>query len=90
MGIAQDRLGVMIGLDEGSASARMSRYESGIHEPPYAVVQKIATALQVPVPYLFCEDDDLASLILRFAQLTSEQRKGVLDFAQNISKVACP
>jgi transcriptional regulator with XRE-family HTH domain len=27
LGIAQDKLGVMIGLDEGCASARMSRYE---------------------------------------------------------------
>ena len=29
-GIAQDRLGVLIGLDEGSSSARMSRYEIGV------------------------------------------------------------
>lgn len=35
--IPQDRLGVMIGLDEGSSSARMSRYETGIHELPFRV-----------------------------------------------------
>jgi len=34
-GIAQDKLGVMIGLDEGCSSARMSRYETGVHEPPW-------------------------------------------------------
>lgn len=32
--IPQDRLGVKIGLDEHTASARMSRYETGVHEPP--------------------------------------------------------
>jgi transcriptional regulator with XRE-family HTH domain len=28
-GIPQDKLGVMIGLDESSSSARISRYETG-------------------------------------------------------------
>ncbi len=29
-GLAQDRLGVLLDLDEGTASARMSRYENGV------------------------------------------------------------
>ena len=39
LGIPQDRLGVLIGIDEGSASARMSRYETGVHEPPVAIAR---------------------------------------------------
>ena len=31
MGIPQDKLGVAIGLDESTASARISRYETGVH-----------------------------------------------------------
>jgi transcriptional regulator with XRE-family HTH domain len=34
IGIAQDKLGVVIGIDESFSIARISRYETGIHEPP--------------------------------------------------------
>jgi len=78
LGLAQDQLGVLIGLDEGTASARMSRYESGVHEPPYSVVQKIAKLLGAPTPYFYCEDDELASLILCFSKMNAKQRKAFL------------
>jgi transcriptional regulator with XRE-family HTH domain len=69
MGIPQDKLGVQIGLDEGSSSARISRYETGEHEPPYTTAQSLAQALKVPVAYLYCDDDQLAELILLLGQL---------------------
>ena len=50
--IPQDKLGVAIGLDEGTASARISRYETGTHAPPYDVAQEIAKVVRVPVAYL--------------------------------------
>ena len=56
-GIPQDKLGVMIGMDEGSSSARISRYETGTHEPPFATAEKLATALSVPALYFYCNDD---------------------------------
>lgn len=62
-GLPQDRLGVLIGLDESSSSARMSRYESGRHEPPYRVALRIAEVLEVPVAYFYCDRDDLAELL---------------------------
>ena len=49
--IPQDKLGVAIGLDEGTASARISRYETGTHAPPYDVAQEIAKVVRVPVAY---------------------------------------
>lgn len=64
VGIPQDKLGVMIGLDEGSSSARISRYETGEHEPPYSIAVSLAQVLKVPVAYLYCDDDDLAELLL--------------------------
>jgi transcriptional regulator with XRE-family HTH domain len=69
MGIPQDKLGVQIGLDEGSSSARISRYETGEHEPPYTTAQSLAQALNVPVAYLYCDDDQLAELILLLGKL---------------------
>lgn len=68
--IPQDRLGVMIGLDEECSSARISRYESGKHQPPLKTAQLLASKLGVPTAYLFCEDDLLAEAILKLAQLS--------------------
>ena len=81
-GIAQDKLGVMIGLDEGCSSARMSRYENGIHEPPLLTSQLIAKALCVPMAYFYAEDDNLAELLLVYGKLKASKRKELLNAAQ--------
>lgn len=80
-GIAQDKLGVMIGVDEGCSSARMSRYENGIHEPPLLTIQLLAKALHLPAAYFYAEDDSLAELILMFGQLKSLERRALLNHA---------
>jgi transcriptional regulator with XRE-family HTH domain len=82
--LPQDKLGVKAGLDEGTASARISRYESGVHEPNLAFAQRLAFELGVPTAYFFAEDDDLARLILWFARLNGEQRKQLLQTAAKI------
>lgn len=74
LGLPQDRLGVTIGIDEGSASARMSRYETGVHEPPVAIARLLAHALKVPLAYLYCDDDDMAEIILNVSQLSLVDR----------------
>lgn len=72
-GIPQDRLGVMIGLDEGCSSARMSRCETGMHEPPFPVAQQIANALNIPVTYLYCENDTIADMLLLLHGMSQDQ-----------------
>lgn len=79
--IAQDKLGVMIGLDEASSSARMSRYENGIHEPPFLWVERLAEALGVPTAYFYCSDDQLAEIIRAYSTLPEKKRKALYDFA---------
>ena len=74
LGWSQERLGVEIGIDESSARARISRYELGVHESPLPILKLIATALNVPLCYLFCEDDNLAGLLLAVHTLAPEQR----------------
>ena len=69
IGMPQDKFGVEIGLDEGCSSARISRYESGIHQPPLKTIQAMAKVLNVPLAYLFCEDDLLARAILKLSRL---------------------
>ena len=83
-GIAQDRLGVLIGLDEGSSSARMSRYETGVHEPPLHVVQLLAKVLRVPAAYFYAEDDSLAEWILMYSRLKAADRRTLIDTAASM------
>jgi len=73
--IPQDKLGVQIGLDEHTASARISRYETGVHEPPFEIAMKLAKALRVPAAYFYCEDEDLAELVLAWGRLSKSDRK---------------
>lgn len=71
-GMTQDALGVAIGLDEGPACIRISRYESGVHHPSLEVLSQLAEALRVPPAFLVTEDDRLADTILRLYQLSND------------------
>jgi transcriptional regulator with XRE-family HTH domain len=82
LGLPQDQLGVLIGIDEHSASARMSRYESGVHEAPIATARLIAKVLNVPLAFLYCDDEDLAEILLVASQLPNEDRVSILKSMQ--------
>lgn len=76
--ITQQELGVRVGLDPGNASARMNQYESGKHTPDYKMLKKIAAELNVPVPYLLCDDELLGDLILELSKLTDHEKAEIL------------
>lgn len=76
-GIAQDRLGVLLGLDETTSSSRISRYETGTHAPPLPVAEKIAELLGVPLASLYCEDDELSAFIEDIASLDDGSRRSL-------------
>ena len=88
VGIPQDKLGVLIGMDEGSSSARISRYETGTHEPPFATAASLAMALNVPVAYFYCDDDRLADLLITYSNLGERQKNQVLKLATELSTPA--
>lgn len=77
--IPQDKLGVLIGLDESCSSARISRYESGVHQPPIKTIERLAKELKVPVPYLFCEDDAMAKAVLMLSKLSKRKLAEALE-----------
>ncbi|MDC6379920.1 helix-turn-helix transcriptional regulator [Pseudomonas graminis] len=77
-GLSQERLGVLAGIEEASASARMSQYEKGKHEPGEGMVKQIALACGLPVAFFFCEQDDEAELLVLFHKLKKAQRGEVL------------
>lgn len=73
LGWSQEKVGVLIGIDESSSRARISRYELGVHEPAVATARLIADALGVSLAYLYCEDDAVAQLLQALHQLPKDQ-----------------
>lgn len=64
-GLSQRALGVQAGISESSASARINRYETGVHQPDYQTLSRLAAALGLPTAYFYAEDDALAEVIAR-------------------------
>lgn len=83
-GLSQERLGVLAGIDEMSASARMNQYERGVHTPSYSMVGRLANALDLPVEYFYAKDDDTAELLLAFYELGPVDRIAVLQMARSM------
>ena len=83
--LSQERLGILAGIDEASASARMNQYETGKYAPDLLMVTKIAKVLEVPVAYFYTEDNLMAEIIVQLQFLTEVQHKEVLDFINKIN-----
>lgn len=85
-GLSQERLGIEAGLEPASASARMNQYERGVHAPSLPAVGQIASALDLPIAFFFCSDDDEAKLIRLFHSMDSEQRREALEVITAIAE----
>lgn len=83
--LSQERLGILAGIDEASASARMNQYETGKYAPDLLMVTKIAEVLEVPVAYFYTENNLMAEIIMQLQFLTELQQKEVLDFVNKIN-----
>jgi len=64
--LSQKELGIRIGLDEFTASPRMNQYERGKHAPAFNIVKALSRELAVPTAYFYCEEEELALIILSF------------------------
>jgi transcriptional regulator with XRE-family HTH domain len=73
-GLSQKKLGIAAGIDEFSASPRINQYERGVHVPDFATIERLASVLNVPTPYFYTRDDDLAKLILKYGQLDAAEK----------------
>lgn len=63
---------------KGNGGVRINRYEQGVNRADMDTAAALARALDVPLAYLFAEEDDQAELLLAFAQLTKSQRARLL------------
>jgi len=77
LGWSQEKAGVLIGIDASSSRARISRYELETHEPPVRTARLIAEALDVPLTYLYCEEENVAKLIEKLRK-SSEARRALV------------
>lgn len=82
--LSQERLGILAGIDESSASARMNQYEKGKHTPDLLMASQIASVLNVPAAYFYIEDDQLAEIIKQSYSLGSEQKEKILSYIKSL------
>jgi transcriptional regulator with XRE-family HTH domain len=74
-GLSQKQLGIAAGLDEGVASTRINRYETGVHSPDYLTALRIAEALGAALPSLYAPDDRLLHVIDGYTKADAETQR---------------
>jgi len=88
--LSQERLGVLAGIDEMSASARMNQYERGKHVPDFGTISRIAAVLEVPTAYFYAQEDEVAELLIRFHRLCRADQAKILAFLNVLKKSIDP
>lgn len=84
-GFSQEALGVAAGIDEVSAGSRINHYEQGRHVPDIDMASRLARALDVPLAYLYCEEDWLAELLLELRSVPEHLRPLLVDTAKKLA-----
>ena len=82
-GISQKTLGIRAGIDQFTASARINQYEREKHIPDYSTASRLAKVLDIPVTYLFTDDDSLAEIILLYSQASKKAQIQVKRLLKN-------
>lgn len=77
-GLSQEQLGIRIGIDPASASARMNRYELGKRVPDLELVERLAEELGLPAAYFYAVGNDESELLLKFHRLNGAARERVM------------
>ena len=77
-GLSQRELGIKAGLDRYVASPRINQYERGKHAPSVGTAKQLAEALGVPPAFLYTEDELLATLLLRWNDLSVREKKALV------------
>ncbi|EBL7063683.1 helix-turn-helix transcriptional regulator [Salmonella enterica] len=84
LGISQAAVGIAAAVNPSGASTRLNRYEKGVYEPDMETVARIADVLNVPLPWLFTSDENLAELILNFAALSPDAQLQLLETSRQM------
>jgi transcriptional regulator with XRE-family HTH domain len=76
-GLSQKNLGIEAGIDQFVASARINRYELGVHKPDLLTAQNLAKVLKVSVSFFYAEEDDIANMIFRYCRAKASVRANI-------------
>ncbi|MGV7174834.1 helix-turn-helix domain-containing protein [Xanthomonas axonopodis] len=86
VGWTQADLAERIGMvDSVSGATRVSRYETGQHDPDPATSEALAKALGLPVAYFYATPDMLAEIILLVSKLPASKQKELLERLRELS-----
>lgn len=77
-GLTQQQLGVLAGMSEDNASAKMNQYEKGVHIPRFPRLKDLAKALNVPTAFFYTEEDEIAEMLYQYGKMTKKDRKKLL------------
>ena len=89
--ISQATLGIAAGMDPSGASPRMNQYERSKHTPDLLTAERIAKALDVPVPYLYADEDLMAEIILLVGKLSENGKVELVeDLRERANSLAPP
>ena len=84
-GLSQRALGGLVSDDKANGSVRINRYEQQVNRADMDTAAALAETLNVPLAYLFAEDDDQADMLLAFAKLTKTERSKLLNEAKRLA-----
>lgn len=82
-GLSQKKLGIAAGIDEFTASPRMNQYERGVHVPDYTTLDRLAQVLDIPLPYFYAANDEMAEWIKCFPRLGKAEIEKIITESNN-------
>lgn len=87
VGISQEKLSELIGIEGVSTRSRLSSYEIGRTEPPFSLVQKIADVLGYPEYYFYTVNDITAKILLEMHQNGQQSTdRSIVDDARKMAE----
>ena len=84
VGLSQEKLGKLAGIDPMSASARMNQYERGKHSPDYQLMCRVAEILKMPVSWFYTVDEEEARLQEIIYHLSPLVRSSLLNQGESL------
>lgn len=86
-GLSQRALGALVDKDQNKnrGAVLINRYERERNQADMTKAAELASALDIPVAYLFAEDDDLAAAILAFVKLPPPERHRVREELERLA-----
>ncbi|MDV3514694.1 helix-turn-helix transcriptional regulator [Stenotrophomonas sp. C1657] len=85
-GLSQREVGVRMGLDKDTASARISRYESGAMSISLEALFEMAKALEVPPAFLLASSPGMADAILALGGESQDQQEHLAQLLTQLTK----